>query len=248
MLRLRDGRLVGVVTRKTLVREIVAPGLDPKATTVGEIAEPPHYTIDSDLELDEAFRFLEEQDARARAGRRGRAARRRALARAACSAAWPRTSRRNRRRRARAPASAAGPVRPTSSPMRSYRGKAHVSVPVSRRLSSAASSRCRRRRRVALDRLGQLRRLERGAVEDVALADLERVEAEEAQRFAQDHRAGDDHRRALGLEAGHLAALGERQRGEPLELRLDGRVAEAGARARGRGRTRRGRGRARRAS
>ena len=38
-------------------------GLDPKATTVGEIAEPAHYTIDSDMELEEAFRFLEEQDA-----------------------------------------------------------------------------------------------------------------------------------------------------------------------------------------
>lgn len=57
-----DGRLVGVVTRKTLVREVVAPGHDPKATTVGEIAEKPHYTIDSEMNLDEAFRFLEDED------------------------------------------------------------------------------------------------------------------------------------------------------------------------------------------
>lgn len=57
-----DGRLVGVVTRKTLVREVVAPGRDPKATTVGEIAEKPHYTIDSEMNLDEAFRFLEDED------------------------------------------------------------------------------------------------------------------------------------------------------------------------------------------
>ena len=35
----------------------------------------------------------------------------------------------------------------------------------------------------------------------------------------EDHRAGDDHRRALRLERRHLAPLGERQRGEPLELR-----------------------------
>lgn len=57
-----DGRLVGVVTRKTLVREVVAPGHDPKTMTVGEIAEEPHYTIDSEMNLDEAFRFLEDED------------------------------------------------------------------------------------------------------------------------------------------------------------------------------------------
>lgn len=56
------GRLIGVVTRKTLVREVVATGRDPKTTPVGEVAEEPHYTIDSELELDEAFRFLEEND------------------------------------------------------------------------------------------------------------------------------------------------------------------------------------------
>ena len=50
-------------------------------------------------------------------------------------------------------------------------------------------------------------------------------EPEVAHRLEQDRRAGDDHGRALGLEAGHLAALGERERGEPLELRLDGGFA-----------------------
>ena len=58
-----DGRLAGVLTRKTLVREVVAPGRDPKATTVGEIAEEPYYTIDSEMDLEEAFHFLEEHDA-----------------------------------------------------------------------------------------------------------------------------------------------------------------------------------------
>ncbi len=57
-----DGRLVGVVTRKTLVREVVATGRDPLKTPVGEIAEQPHYTIDSEMDLEEAFQFLEEQD------------------------------------------------------------------------------------------------------------------------------------------------------------------------------------------
>ena len=58
-----SGRLTGVVTRKTLVREVVASGRDPKATPVGEIAEEPYYTLDSDMDLEEAFRFLEERDA-----------------------------------------------------------------------------------------------------------------------------------------------------------------------------------------
>ncbi len=56
-------RLVGVVTRKTLVREVVAKGLDPGKTALREIAEEPHYTIESSLRLDEAFHFLEEHDA-----------------------------------------------------------------------------------------------------------------------------------------------------------------------------------------
>jgi CBS domain-containing protein len=56
------GRLLGVVTRKTLVREVVAAGLDPAAVTLREIAEPPNFTLDADSELEGAFRFLEEQD------------------------------------------------------------------------------------------------------------------------------------------------------------------------------------------
>jgi len=58
-----DERLVGVVTRKTLVREVVATGRDPRATPLGEIAEPPHYTIRPDIPLEDAFRFLEAEDA-----------------------------------------------------------------------------------------------------------------------------------------------------------------------------------------
>ena len=58
-----NGRLVGVLTRKTLVREIVAAGRDPNATGVGAIAEPPNWTLDASMPLEDAFRFLEEQDA-----------------------------------------------------------------------------------------------------------------------------------------------------------------------------------------
>ena len=57
-----DGKLVGVVTRKTLVREVVASGRNPAKTTLGEIAEEPNATIDSAMPLDEAFDFLEQQD------------------------------------------------------------------------------------------------------------------------------------------------------------------------------------------
>jgi CBS domain-containing protein len=56
------GKLVGVITRKTLVREIVAAGSDPAATPLGQIAEPPLFTLDASMDLDEAFRLLEEQD------------------------------------------------------------------------------------------------------------------------------------------------------------------------------------------
>jgi CBS domain-containing protein len=58
-----DHRLVGVVTRKTLVREVVAQGRDPRATRLGDFAEPPHYTVDAETPAEEAFRFMEDRDA-----------------------------------------------------------------------------------------------------------------------------------------------------------------------------------------
>jgi CBS domain-containing protein len=57
-----DEQLVGVITRGTLVRDVVAAGRDPRVTPVREIAEPPRHTLDPELPLDEAFRFLEDQD------------------------------------------------------------------------------------------------------------------------------------------------------------------------------------------
>jgi CBS domain-containing protein len=57
-----DGKLLGVVTRKTLVREVVATGRDPNTTPLREIAEPPLFTLDASMDLDQAFRILEEQD------------------------------------------------------------------------------------------------------------------------------------------------------------------------------------------
>ena len=55
-------RLVGVITRKTLVREVVAAGRDPRATRLAEIAEEPLFTLDAGLPVDEAFRTMEERD------------------------------------------------------------------------------------------------------------------------------------------------------------------------------------------
>jgi CBS domain-containing protein len=57
-----SGRLTGIVTRKTLVREVVATGSDPRATWLRDIAEEPLFTVDADAELDETFRELEERD------------------------------------------------------------------------------------------------------------------------------------------------------------------------------------------
>jgi len=59
----REGeKLVGVVTRGTLVRDVVAAGRDSQTTPVREIAEPPRHTLDPELPLDEAFQFLEDED------------------------------------------------------------------------------------------------------------------------------------------------------------------------------------------
>ena len=57
-----EGRLLGVVTRKTLVREVVAADREPGRPSCASIAEPPDHTIGSDLPLDQAFHFLEEHD------------------------------------------------------------------------------------------------------------------------------------------------------------------------------------------
>ncbi len=57
-----EGRLVGVITRKTLVREVVATGSDPCSTTLGSIAEPPNATVGPEMLLADAFAFLEQRD------------------------------------------------------------------------------------------------------------------------------------------------------------------------------------------
>jgi CBS domain-containing protein len=58
-----SGQLMGIVTRKTLVREVVAAGRDPRATSLRDIAEEPWWTVQPDQPVEEAFRFLEDKDA-----------------------------------------------------------------------------------------------------------------------------------------------------------------------------------------
>ena len=57
-----ESRLVGVITRKTLVREVVAAGRPPAEVRLREIAEPPLFTLDPSLSLDDGFHQLEERD------------------------------------------------------------------------------------------------------------------------------------------------------------------------------------------
>jgi CBS domain-containing protein len=57
-----DGKLLGVVTRKTLVQKVVATGLDPRTTALRDIAEPPLFTLDASMDLDDAFHALEDND------------------------------------------------------------------------------------------------------------------------------------------------------------------------------------------
>lgn len=58
----QNGSLKGIVTRKTLVRLVVAAGRDPSSTQLGEIAEPPIFTLDADVDLEAAFHELEDLD------------------------------------------------------------------------------------------------------------------------------------------------------------------------------------------
>jgi CBS domain-containing protein len=57
-----DEKLLGVITRGTLVRDVVASGRHPATTPARDVAEPPRFTLDPELPLDEAFQFLEDNE------------------------------------------------------------------------------------------------------------------------------------------------------------------------------------------
>ena len=56
------GVLVGVITRKTLVREVFADGAATGDEPLREVDEPPLFTLDAMMPLEEGFRMLEERD------------------------------------------------------------------------------------------------------------------------------------------------------------------------------------------
>jgi CBS domain-containing protein len=58
-----DGdRLVGVVTCDGLVERVVAAGRDPRATTLGDVAEPVACTALPDMPVEDAYRLMEVED------------------------------------------------------------------------------------------------------------------------------------------------------------------------------------------
>lgn len=57
------GQLLGEVTRELLVERVVAAGLAPAAVAVGSIAVPVPVTLAAGLDVDEAFRVMEANDA-----------------------------------------------------------------------------------------------------------------------------------------------------------------------------------------
>ena len=74
------------------------------------------------------------------------------------------------------------------------------------------------------------RRPDRGAVEDVGLRDLDLVEAEGAHHLDQDHDAGDDRRRPVGMEAGvsrRSASGSAASRSNPLDRSIASRAVHA---------------------
>ena len=59
-----DGRLAGILTDRDIVIRVVAEGLDPQSTTVGEVASRDLVTIDPEQTLDEALRLMAEHQVR----------------------------------------------------------------------------------------------------------------------------------------------------------------------------------------
>ena len=56
-----------------------------------------------------------------------------------------------------------------------------------------------------------------GAAEDVMLRNLDLFEAEQREHLAEDHDAGDDCRRSIRIQAGHVAPLFHGHLRQPIE-------------------------------
>jgi CBS domain-containing protein len=60
-----EGKLQGVITDRDIVVKVVAAGLDPESTTVGEVGRQPEVvTIGADDSLEEAIRTMREYSVR----------------------------------------------------------------------------------------------------------------------------------------------------------------------------------------
>ena len=57
-----EGRLLGIVTVRSLVERVVAAGRDPRTTPLHEIVEDAALTVDHELAADAAYRLMEERD------------------------------------------------------------------------------------------------------------------------------------------------------------------------------------------
>ena len=58
----RDGALLGLVTPDSLVEQVLAAGLDPRATDVSVAVIRPPLVLDADQLLDDGYRLLEEAE------------------------------------------------------------------------------------------------------------------------------------------------------------------------------------------
>jgi CBS domain-containing protein len=59
-----DDRLKGMITDRDIVVKVIAQGLDPRATKVGELAQGKPVTIGADDSLEEALRTMSEHQVR----------------------------------------------------------------------------------------------------------------------------------------------------------------------------------------
>jgi CBS domain-containing protein len=56
-----DGRLLGIFTERDLLRRIVAPGLDPRTTQLGDVMTREPFTIDTDAPFGYALSLMQEK-------------------------------------------------------------------------------------------------------------------------------------------------------------------------------------------
>lgn len=58
------GEIIGIMTEKDILRDVVAKGLDPKKTTVKKITKSPLITIQKDATVREAIEIMKKHDIR----------------------------------------------------------------------------------------------------------------------------------------------------------------------------------------